>query len=541
MLATMVDMQDETHARQIDEQTAQRRARIVNVPYFDTSQAEIPLYKDIVPVADIRKYRFAPIYVDANMMRFGITNTTPQPIMQKLRQDHLEQQIEFYYISESGYRDLLHRYDPPKQVIYNDIDISNTNNPAQIADISQILQSVRADDMLAYIVKQAYQLQASDIHLETDKDDVRIRFRVDGVLHPIAILPSVTYRQLISSLAVAANISTNEQSAQTGHVNKDYTLADGSSVEVNLRVETVPTVHGMDAVLRLFTLHTELMRLDMLGLQQDEIEIISEIIRHPNGLMLVVGPTGSGKTTTMYSIINELNHPERKIITLEDPVEYNIKGVTQIPVDSRQDKLGFAEKFRAVLRLDPDVVMVGEIRDMDTAKTALQSALTGHLVLSTYHAASAAAALTRMLDAIQENPLFTSAIRVIIAQRLIRRLDEATKQPYVPDASVLQWIASVLDTLPARVERPDISRLQLYKAVPSESSPFGYSGQFAVRELLLMSDAVAKELAKPIRDITATSIERVAVSDGMLTMLQEGALRAIAGETTIEEVSRVLG
>lgn len=541
MLGTMVDMQDDNHARQLDEQTAQRRARIINVPYFDTSQTDISLYKDIVSVEDIRRYRFVPLFVDANKMRFGITNTTPQSILQKIRQDHLEQQIEYYFISESGYRDLLHRYDPPKQVVYNDINLQSTNDQNQIADISQTLQAVRADDMLAYIVKQAYQLHASDIHLETDKDDVRIRFRVDGVLHPIALLPSTSYRQLISSLAVAANISTSEQDAQTGHINKDYMLADGSTVEVNLRVETVPTVHGMDAVLRLFTLNTELMKLDKLGLQQDEIQIINEIIRHPNGLMLVVGPTGSGKTTTMYSIINELNNPERKIITLEDPVEYNIKGVTQIPVDSRQDKLGFAEKFRAVLRLDPDVVMVGEIRDMDTAKTALQSALTGHLVLSTYHAGSAAAALTRMLDAIQENPLFTSAIRVIIAQRLIRRLDNATKQPYIPDANTLQWISTILDSLPARVERPDISTIQLYKAVPSTANPFGYNGQFAVRELLLMSDVIANELTKPIRDITAASIERVAVADGMITMLQEGVLRAIAGETTIEEVSRVLG
>jgi type II secretory ATPase GspE/PulE/Tfp pilus assembly ATPase PilB-like protein len=296
----------------------------------------------------------------------------------------------------------------------------------------------------------------------------------------------------------------------------------------------------MDAVLRLFTLDTDLMRLDKLGLQPDELHVINELISHPNGLVLVVGPTGSGKTTTMYSILNELNNPERKIITLEDPVEYNIKGVTQIPVDSRQDKQGFAEKFRAVLRLDPDVVMVGEIRDNDTAKTALQSALTGHLVISTYHAGSAAAALTRLLDAIEENPLFTSAIRVVLAQRLIRKLDDETKQLYTPDEKTMQWMQQVIDTLPSRIERPNLDGIQLYKAVPSPLNPFGYTGQFAVRELLLMTPNVENELKKPMRDITERSIQTVAVQDGMTTMLQEGVLRVLAGETTIEEVTRVL-
>lgn len=534
-----IRMQDDNQARRLDEQAAQRRAQIVGVAYFDTSQVELPLYKDILPVEFITTHRIIPLYADEHLLRFGITNTTSQNTMEQLRHEFQDQRIEFYLISETGYRDLVRRYDPPKQVIYSDINIKDSD-PSQITAISNTLSAVRADDMLAYVVKQAFQLHASDIHLETDKDDVRIRFRVDGVLHPIAVLGNDKYRQLISSLAVAANISTSSPDAQTGHINRTYTLADGASVEVNVRVETVPTVHGMDAVLRLFTLDTDLMRLDKLGLQPDELHVINELISHPNGLVLVVGPTGSGKTTTMYSILNELNNPERKIITLEDPVEYNIKGVTQIPVDSRQDKLGFAEKFRAVLRLDPDVVMVGEIRDNDTAKTALQSALTGHLVISTYHAGSAAAALTRLLDAIEDNPLFTSAIRVVLAQRLIRKLDDETKQPYTPDEKTVKWIQQVIDSLPSRIERPSLEGIQLYKAVPSPLNPFGYTGQFAVRELLLMTPNVEEELKKPMRDITERSIQNVAVQDGMTTMLQEGVLRALAGETTIEEVTRVL-
>jgi len=275
-------------------------------------------------------------------------------------------------------------------------------------------------------------------------------------------------------------------------------------------------------------------------LTKDEKAIIDDIISHPNGLVLMVGPTGSGKTTTLYSILNQLNNPERKIITLEDPVEYNIKGITQIPIDSTKEANGFADKFRAVLRLDPDVIMVGEIRDLDTAKTALQSALTGHLVLSTYHAGSAAAALTRMLDAIGDNPLFSSAIRLITAQRLIRRLDDNSKVAYDPDPKTLGWLSGVIATFPEHVPKPNLDGIKLYKAGSSPENPFGYSGQLAVRELMLMTPAILNELKKASRDISAQELEKIAISDGMLTMIQNGVIQVIQGNTSLEEIMRIL-
>lgn len=526
-------------ARKQEEQNTLRRARILNIAYEDTSAREIPLYPDILQNQEMYSLRVIPLRAEQYNITFGITNTTSQATMTNLQHRFPDQRVSFALISDTGYKDAMKRYDPPKQVVYEDISL-NTNQDDQLMAVSKSLLEVKADDMLAYLVKQAYTLKASDIHLETDENSVRIRFRVDGVLHPIAELTPDKYRQLVSSLAVAANISTSSPDAQTGHINKKFILADGSEVAVNMRVETVPTVHAMDAVLRLFNLKPEMMQLDSLGLNQDENAIIRDIISHPNGLVLLVGPTGSGKTTTLYSILNELNHPERKIITLEDPVEYQLKGITQIPVDSRGEKGGFAEKFRAVLRLDPDVIMVGEIRDHDTAKTALQSSLTGHLVLSTYHAGSAAAALTRMLDSIGDNPLFSSAIRLVAAQRLIRKLDESTKQAYQPDEHTLRWISEVIDSLPPHHERPNLENLQLFKPGSSADNPFGYKGQIAVRELLIMTEALQQELKKSPHEITSASLERVAVQDGMLTMLQDGVLKAIAGETSIEEVARVV-
>jgi type II secretory ATPase GspE/PulE/Tfp pilus assembly ATPase PilB-like protein len=370
---------------------------------------------------------------------------------------------------------------------------------------------------------------------------VRIRFRVDGVLHPIASLTHEKYHQLLSAIASTANVSTNSDDAQTGHINSTYKMATGDDVTLNLRVETVPTAYGQDVVMRLFNLQLELLMLDNLGLSERERVVVDDIIRHPTGMVLVVGPTGSGKTTTMYSLINTLNSTERKIITLEDPVEYYMEGVVQIPVKGDQNASGFAEKLRAVLRLDPDVVMIGEIRDQDTAKTSLQAALTGHLVLSTFHASSAAAAISRMLDFIGINPLFASAIHLIMAQRLVRLLDPETKQAYQPDDALKAQLKTIIDTLPPGVDRPDVNTITLYKPGSSNKNPFGYVGQTPIREQLQMTPGVQKLLRLPPDQLTTDMLEKQAVAEGMITMLHDGVLKAIAGITTLEEVYRVVG
>jgi len=326
---------------------------------------------------------------------------------------------------------------------------------------------------------------------------------------------------------------------QNGHISREYKLATGEAVTVNLRVEAVATVHGMDVVMRLFNLNLEMLKLENLGLSPAESKVVNEIIQHPTGLVLVVGPTGSGKTTTLYSIINTLNTPERKIITLEDPVEYNMPGIIQIPVVGELEGHDFAERLRAVLRLDPDVVMVGEIRDEDTARTALQGALTGHLVLSTFHGSSAAAALTRMADMVGINPLFASAMHLVMAQRLVRRLDDKTKQPYQPDESLKARLKAIIDGLPPGTDKPDINSLTLYKPGSSAENPFGYRGQLAIREQLVMTPGVQQLLRLPPNQITTAGLQAKAVEEGMRTMLQDGVLKAIAGQTTIEEVYRV--
>lgn len=528
-------------ARLDEERATKRRAQVLGLSYLDTSAADKKIFKDILSNDEIKNLKIIPLYADEHNINFGITNHTSQQTMKSLTERFLDQRVTFNLISETGFREYVKLHDPPKQVVYQDIKFTSEKTSDLFDEVTATLKQVLSDDILAYLVKQTYELKGSDIHLECQRDHVRIRLRVDGVLHPIAALSYDKYSQLQSSIAIAANVSKNNPDAQTGHINQTYKMATGESVTINLRVETVPTVYGQDIVMRLFNLNMELLNLDKLGLSDEERLAVDDVIKHPTGLALVVGPTGSGKTTTLYSLINTLNSPERKIITLEDPVEYFLAGIVQIPVAGDENKLGFAEKLRAVLRLDPDVVMIGEIRDQDTARTALQAALTGHLVLSTFHASSAAAALTRMLDAIGINPLFSSAMHLVMAQRLVRRLDDTSKQPYRPDDALKKQIQSVLDTLPPTVKKPSLDDATLYKPAPSADNPFGYKGQIALREQLKMTPGVQEILRLPPNQVTTELLEKKAVEEGMTTMLQDGILKVLRGETTLSEVYRVVG
>ena len=530
-------------ARYDEEQATQRRAQVLNLPYADTSQIhDKQLYRDLLTVPELYKLRVIPLESVKGRLHFGITTTTSQQTIAELRQRFADVITQFSIISDAGYREYMRLYDPPKQVVYQDIDINQAGS-GQIEQISSMLGQVRADDMLAYLVTQAHNLSASDIHVECQVDNVRIRFRIDGVLHPIAVLPYDTYRILLSAIASAGNISTGADEAQQGHIAQKVQMATGAEVDVNVRLETVPTIHGIDVVMRLFNMDAERYKLDRLGLSDRERQVIDDIIAKPTGLVMVVGPTGSGKTTTLYSILNTLNNDERKIITVEDPVEYQFPGIVQIPVHSSEggNDSKFADKLRAILRLDPDIVMVGEIRDNDTAHTALQAALTGHLVLSTFHASSAAAALTRWQDVIGQNPLFVSAIRLVMAQRLVRRLDDSLKQAVDPTEAEWNKIVEVINSLPEGIERPNLDGLKLYKPGSSPENPYGFSGQIAIREQFVMSDELRHILERPTHILSSQDIEAAATRSGMRTMLQDAMLKVVAGETTLDEIFRVVG
>lgn len=549
--------------RDTDEENTSKRASILGVPYLDLrdKEGDVELLPDMMSIEDMYRYKMIPLekgdYTHASV--YAITLSTPESRLKVINQETADraESVRYKMISDSAFRAIMLRYDPPKEVVYSNVEISSQGDSETIKNVSQELEQVRPDDILNYLILQADKLNASDIHLEHQRHEVRIRFRIDGALHPIAILSADKYRILFSSIASAANLSTASQEAQSGHIvremgdsQRSFKLKgvasekdqDDNQIDehtLNMRIETVPTMYGQDAVIRLFNFRQDMLNLDVLGLSESELAELKEIVSHPHGMVLVVGPTGSGKSTTLFSIMNALNDSSRKLISLEDPVEFDIPGVMQIPVDTTHGQ-SFADNVRTILRLDPDIVMVGEIRDNDTAKTAIQAAITGHLLLATFHAQDAAAAFSRIVDMIGVNPVFATAIRLVIGQRLVRKLDPATRIEYEPDEITKDWIRKTLSTLPEGFDKPDLDNIKLWKPGKSEDNPFGYVGRIVLMETLVMNQDVMKFISGEAIDANANEIAKVAQQHGMVTMLQKGVLRALAGDTTLEEVNRVL-
>ncbi|MBP9986152.1 type II/IV secretion system protein [Candidatus Saccharibacteria bacterium] len=530
--------------REQDENGARMRAGVLGFQYLDLRpiEQEMELIEDALSVQEMKKNYIIPLQrgSEYSPWQFGITTQTPQSFVREQEQRYHDQamNIQFIMISNSAFRFMMTRYDPPVQVVYDDIKISKDGDSDTIAEVTETLRTVGSDEILDYLLIQADELGASDIHIENQRKNIRIRFRIDGVLHPVADLDKDRYRVIMGSLASRAGISTASTEPQSGHIQQEIEI-NGSTSLLNIRVESIPTLYGLDAVLRLFNFDQSMLNLNRLSLSPTELDNIKEIVSHPRGLALLVGPTGSGKSTTLYSILNELNNTSRKIITLEDPVEFGIDGISQIPIDST-NKQNFATGLRSILRLDPDVVMVGEIRDADTARTAIQASITGHLVLSSFHANSASAAFSRMIDLIGVNPIFSSAVRMVIAQRLVRRLDDSSKEEYTPDEATVKWVKEVLSDLPEEVEKPDLDNFKLWKPVSTSDSPFGYNGRIVLMEQLMMSEELQKYIRGDITETNTETIEATAKAQGMVTLLQAGVLAALDGRTTLEEVNRAI-
>ena len=530
--------------REQDEKATRQRATILGLPYVDMRnlEATLPLVPGMIPTEKMHQYRIVPLAKGGNevMYQIGVTSQTPQSILQKIKREYQDRgdKLQFLLISASGYRAMMLRYDPPHRTAYDDIEIAKEGDSNTIAQVSQTLNLVSSEELFDFLIKQADRLGASDIHIENERDSIRVRMRVDGALHPVAQLERSRYRIIMGELASRAGVSSAAMESQSGHMQMEITTDQGTHL-LNLRVETVPTLYGQDAVLRLFNFDESLLNLDLLGIPPRQRKEIDEVVSHPRGLVLMVGPTGSGKSTTLYSMLNALNTTDRKLITLEDPIEYGLSGMSQIPIDTTHGQ-SFADGLRSVLRLDPDVVMVGEIRDVDTARTAIQASITGHLVLSSFHANTTSTAFSRMIDMIGVNPIFSSAIRLLIAQRLVRRLVDHTKEAYEPDEATRKYVQRVLEKLPPDVEKPDLDSFKLWRPVPSEDAPFGYKGRVVIMEQLVVTDEIQKFIRGDVQDVHPETIEETARNEGMLTLEQVGVLAALRGETTLEEIARVI-
>ncbi len=373
------------------------------------------------------------------------------------------------------------------------------------------------------LIQRAVEARASDIHIEPFENRLKVRYRIDGVLEEVESPPASSTAAVISRIKIMARLNIAERRLpQDGRI---MTRVQGK--ELDLRVSTVPTAHGESVVMRILDRESVVFDFERLGFSPQVLGRFRKELEKPHGIILVTGPTGSGKTTTLYTALQMLNTPARKIITVEDPVEYQLEGINQIQAKP-QIGLDFVQALRAIVRQDPDIIMIGEIRDLETARIAIQSALTGHLVLSTIHTNDAASGLTRLLDMGVEDYLLTSTINGILAQRLVRKLDPESAEPYEALPEVVEELGLERFT----DERP----VKLYRPVPSERTPNGYLGRSTILEFLTMSDEIRRLV---MRQATAGEIAEQARREGMRTMYEDGLAKAVQGVTTVEEVMRV--
>jgi len=399
-------------------------------------------------------------------------------------------------------------------------DYTDEENVEHLRDLASEAPVIR---LVNLILQRAVEARASDIHIEPFENRLKVRYRVDGVLQEVEAPPARSTAAVISRVKIMAKLNIAERRLpQDGRI-----MHRVQGKELDLRVSTVPTSHGESVVMRILDREAVTLNFSSLGFTEEMREKFVRALEMPHGIILVTGPTGSGKTTTLYTALDQLNSPERKIITVEDPVEYQLEGINQIQAKSSIG-LNFASALRAIVRQDPDVIMIGEMRDLETAKIAIQSALTGHLVLSTLHTNDAAGGVTRMLDMGVEDYLLTSTVNAIMAQRLVRRLDPETRQAF-------KVLPEMVEELGLR-ELTDADPITLYRPGASEANPTGYKGRSSIMELLLMSDELRRMV---MRQSTGGEIERQARAEGMRTMYQDGMLKALDGVTSAEEVLRV--
>jgi len=373
------------------------------------------------------------------------------------------------------------------------------------------------------IVQRAVEQRASDIHIEPFESRLKVRYRIDGVLHEVESPPAASTAAVISRVKIMAKLNIAERRLpQDGRIKLRM-----MGKEIDLRVSTLPTLYGESVVLRILDRGSIVLDLQKLGFPNDTQSQWDQLIVKPYGMILVTGPTGSGKTTTLYGSLNNINSPDKKIITIEDPVEYQIEGINQIQAKPAIG-LDFSHALRSIVRQDPDIIMIGEMRDLETCRIAIQSALTGHLVLSTLHTNNAAGGITRLLDMGVEDYLLTSTVNGILAQRLVRRLDLAHAESYEALPEVVREFN--LDKL--TTERP----IKLYKPTPSPANASGYFGRTTIMEFMVMSDPLRRLV---MQHAGMGELEAQSRAEGMRNMYEDGLVKSLAGVTTIEEVLRV--
>jgi general secretion pathway protein E len=502
---------------------------IKEIPYLNAEDLpKVPFVINGISSRFIRENKIIPLELKNNILKVVMANPEDATAIDALRVA-TEADIMVYACDSKELEEYISRfYEQESQNINRIIEDlgekgieflkEEEEDIGHLKDLASEAPIIRLVNML---ITRAVEGRASDIHIEPFEDELKVRYRIDGVLHDIESTPKRLQAAIVSRIKIMAKLNIAERRLpQDGRIR----LKVGQK-ELDLRVSTIPVLHGESVVMRILRKEGIVIDLDILGFPPDTRFTFEQLIKKPNGILLVTGPTGSGKTTTLYGALDKINFPDKKIITVEDPVEYQLKGVNQIQVKP-QIGLNFANTLRHIVRQDPDIIMIGEIRDLDTAEIAIQSALTGHLVFSTLHTNDAPSAITRLLDMGVEYFLLSSTIRGILAQRLVRVICPVCKETDT----------SVADREELKLLGID-SAAPLYRGKGCEACSFtGYYGRSGIYELLVVDEEIRKLILK---SADAGQIRKTAKQYGMRTLLEDGAVKVKSGITTLNEILRV--
>ncbi|MCK5490811.1 MAG: type II/IV secretion system protein [Candidatus Pacebacteria bacterium] len=530
-----------------EEEKASAMANKYNLPYIDLSLISVVSETvSLIPKEIAKNAGLAVIYKVGKKLQIAVRDPENYETKKALEKIKTEDGMKYTLIvvSEYSLKKAWLSYDistvtkkfEDQGVTLRQEDLTEFEKGVHnIIDLKKRIAEINTTEIFNIIMAGAIKTKSSDIHIEPNLDYIRLRYRVDGVLQDIVNLPIKANRTILSRVKMLSKMKLNvTDMPQDGHfsINLENKI-------INVRASILPSSFGESIVMRILSEDSTGLKLDELGFNQYYMEKVEEQLLKPTGMLLVTGPTGSGKTTTLYSFIRRLNQPNIKIITLENPVEYRLEGISQTEIHP-DTGLTFSEGLKAVVRQDPDVVMVGEVRDSETAEISIQAALTGHSVLSTLHTNNAAGAIPRFLHLKVSPALISPSINAIIAQRLVRTLCEHCKEEYAPAQETIDRIKEVISKIPKNkvmVFPKDIKTIYRSKGC-SKCNFIGYTGRIGLYEMFTLTQNIEKIILK---STSASEVMAKAIEDGMITMQEDGILKAIEGVTSLEEIRRVTG